>query len=79
MIHLCHDGSEDAERIRLEACRLNMECRVIEIGYHPWHVHQGMYRYEPDYWPADKVIKEMQKWAEWWHLKSYLKKAEVSA
>lgn len=83
IIHLYHDGSEDAEKIRLEACRLNIECRVVKINYHPWHLHRGMFKYTPDSWLVHGVIKEMQRWAEMWGVKSYLNKPatakEVSA
>lgn len=81
IIHLYHDGSEDAEKIRLEACRLNMECRVVPINGGPWHLNSGMHRYSPDspFWSADNVIKEMRNWAKAWGLKSYLNKPSVVA
>ena len=79
IILLYHDGSEDAEKIRLEACRLNMECRVVPISPgDSWRLHQGMYEYKPDFWPADKVIEEMRRWAKMWNLKSYLKEPSMS-
>lgn len=81
IIHLYHDGSENAERIRLEACRLNMECRVVPINCGPWYLNSGMNRYSPDspFWSADNVIKEMQNWAKMWKLKSYLKEPSALA
>jgi len=81
IIHLYHDGSEDAEKIRLEACRLNMECRVVPINGGPWHLNSGIHRYSPDspFWSADNVIKEMRNWAKMWNLKSYLKEPSETA
>lgn len=81
IIHLYHDGSEDAEKIRLEACRLNMECRVVSINRGPWYLSSGMHSYSPDspFWSADNVIKEMRNWAKTWNLKSYLKESSATA
>ena len=73
IIHLYHDGSEDAEKIRLEACRLNIECITVKINKRPWYLINGMYRYDPTTWPADKLIIEMKHWAkDLWKIKGWV-------
>ena len=68
IIHLYHDGSADAERIRIEAYRLNIECRVVIIKKGPWRLYHGMYEYSPNSWPAD-VMQVLKRWAEMWGTK----------
>jgi len=71
IIHLYHDGSEDAEKIRLEACRLNLKCRVKKISHEPWFLTNGQFIYssKSNLWSVNSIITEMQGWAEKWGTK----------
>ena len=62
IIELCHDGSEAADTIKLEAFKLNIVCKVRKTRGH-WAVNHMQFQYSLPYWPLEKVLEEMKKWA----------------
>ena len=64
---LSYDGSEDAERLRMEMLRLELPVIVRAGGYYSvrgeksWAWENGCYIYMPPMWTVDMVIDEIRK------------------
>lgn len=62
VLHLLHNGSTDAEWLRIEIFKLGIPCRVQEItGSRPWELRMDQYSYTPPSWSAPKVLEEIER------------------
>ncbi len=62
VLHLYHNGSEEAEWLRVEIFKLGIPCRVREmVTEKPWALHMGQGSYKPPMWTAKKVLEEIRE------------------
>lgn len=63
VLHLYHNGSEEAEWLRIEIFKLGIPCRVRKmVTEKPWALHMGQGSYKPPMWTAAKVVEEIKRW-----------------
>mgnify|MGYP001588210629 CR=1 FL=1 len=63
VLHLYHNGSEEAEWLRIEIFKLGIPCRVRKmVTEKPWALHMGQGSYKPPMWTATKVVEEIKRW-----------------
>ncbi len=63
VLHLLHDGSEDAEWLRIEIFKLGIPCRVRKFRPLPqrgWELHMGG-SYGPPMWSGPKTLEEIKR------------------
>jgi hypothetical protein len=61
VLHLLHDGSEEAEWLRIEIFKLGIPCRVMKsANVKGWRLQMGQGSYGPPMWTAKKVLVEIK-------------------
>src|SRR3989338_285367 len=61
VLHLFHDGSEEAEWLRIEIFKLGIACRVRKTS-RIWALHMGQYSYGPTMWTAAQALEEIKRY-----------------
>lgn len=62
VLHLYHDGREEAEWLRIEIFKLGIPCRVNgHFSIKSWELHMGQGSYKPPMWTAVKVLEEIKR------------------
>jgi len=63
VLHLYHNGSEEAEWLRIEIFKLGIPCRVRQmVSERPWALHMGQGSYGSAMWTAAKVLEEIKRY-----------------
>ena len=62
VLHFYHNGSEEAEWLRIEIFKLGIPCRVRKIVTEkPWALHMCQGSYGPTMWTVKKLLKEIKE------------------
>ncbi len=61
VLHLYHDGSDDAEWLRVEIFKLGIPCRVRKNAIlKSWDLVMGQYSYKPPMWTVQKTLEQIK-------------------